>query len=161
MHESDYRNVDMVPRLVGRLYETVSELEELFSGRHFTLDGHIVGSLGEVMAQYQYDLELFAASTERHDARVNDGRLVQIKATQGERVRGRLCRASKQAPDHLIVLLIKPDGSAEQVFNGPVSLVWDNAGKRQSNGQCSIALSRLRTLMAQVFIEAILSAVDH
>ena len=56
MHESDYRNVDMVPRLVGRLYETVSELEELFSGRHFTLDGHIVGSLGEVMAQYQYNL---------------------------------------------------------------------------------------------------------
>jgi hypothetical protein len=37
------------------------------------------------MAQYQYNLELFAASTERHDARANDGKLVRIKATHGER----------------------------------------------------------------------------
>jgi hypothetical protein len=98
MHESDYRNVDMVPRLVGRLYEIVSELEELLSGRRFTLDGHIVGSLGEVMAQYQYDLELFAASTERHDARVNDGRLVQIKAVRRANVYGADCVGLRNRP---------------------------------------------------------------
>jgi len=47
---NDYRNVERVPDLVGRLYEIVSELEALFPGRHFTPDGHLVGSLGEVMA---------------------------------------------------------------------------------------------------------------
>jgi len=62
VHEGDDRNVDRVPRLVGRLYEIVSELEELFPGRHFTLDGHIVGSLGDLLAQYRYE----------------DGKLVQI-----------------------------------------------------------------------------------
>jgi uncharacterized protein DUF6998 len=76
MHESDYRHVDKVPRLVGRLYDAVSELEELFVERRLTPDGHLVGSLGEVMAQYQYDLDLLAASTERHDARTKDGKLV-------------------------------------------------------------------------------------
>jgi hypothetical protein len=150
----------MVPRLVGGLYEIVSEAEDLFSGRRFTLDGHMVGSSGEVMAQYPYDLELFAARTERHGAATNDGRLVQIKATQGERVHGRRVGLRNRS-DHLIVLLIKPDGSAEEVFNGPGSLAWDNAGERQSNGQCPIALSRLRTLMAQVPVEARLPAVNR
>ena len=160
MHESYYRNVDMVPRLVGCSYEIVSEAEDLFSGRRFTLDGHIVGSSGEVMAQYPYDLELFAASTERHDAAANDGRLVQIKATQGERVHGRRV-GLRNRPDHLIVLLVKPDGSAEEVFNDPGSLAWDNARERQSNGECPIALLRLRTLMAQGPTEARLPAVNR
>ena len=58
------------------MYEIVNELEQHFPGRHFTLDGHIVGSLGEVLAEYRYDLELFTASAERHDAKTKDGRLV-------------------------------------------------------------------------------------
>jgi len=37
---NNYRNVERVPDLVGRLYEIVSELEGLFPGRHFTPDGH-------------------------------------------------------------------------------------------------------------------------
>jgi hypothetical protein len=160
MHESYYRNVDMVPRLVGCSYEIGSEAEDLFSGRRFTLDGHIVGSSGEVMAQYPYDLELFAARTERHGAAANDGRLVQIKATQGERVHGRRV-GLRNRPDHLIVLLVKPDHSAEEVFNDPGSLAWDNAGEMQNNGECPITLSRLRTLMAQGLIEARLPAVNR
>jgi hypothetical protein len=39
-----------VPALVSRLYEIVDELEEIFPGRHFTPDGHLVGSLGESLA---------------------------------------------------------------------------------------------------------------
>jgi hypothetical protein len=45
---NDYRNVDQVPRLAGCPYEIVSELENLFPGRRFTPDGHLVGSPGEV-----------------------------------------------------------------------------------------------------------------
>ena len=35
----------------------VAELEAEFPGRHFTLDGHLVGSIGEVMAAYYYGSE--------------------------------------------------------------------------------------------------------
>lgn len=35
--------------LVQRLYRITSELEELYPGRHFTPDGHMVGSIGEVL----------------------------------------------------------------------------------------------------------------
>ncbi len=51
---NNYRNVERVPDLVGRLYEIVSELEALFPGRYFTPDGHLVGSMGEVMAAHDY-----------------------------------------------------------------------------------------------------------
>ena len=37
---------------VRQLISIVSELEEDFPGRHFTLDGYLVGSIGEVMASY-------------------------------------------------------------------------------------------------------------
>ena len=60
MNENNsYRNVERVPDLVGRLYEIVSELEALFPGRYFTPDGHLVGSLGEVMAAHDYGLVLY------------------------------------------------------------------------------------------------------
>jgi hypothetical protein len=78
--------IDFVPGIVQRLYELIAELEDHFPSRKFTPDGHLVGSLGEVLAGYYYELELLPASTERHDARARDGRLVQIKATQGTSV---------------------------------------------------------------------------
>ncbi len=50
--------LDEVPRLVGRLYDIVDRLEELFPGRKFTPDGHLVGSIGEVIAANLYGWEL-------------------------------------------------------------------------------------------------------
>ena len=141
---NDYRNVERVPDLVGRLYEIVSELEALFPGRYFTPDGHLVGSLGEVMAAHDYGLELLPASAERHDARTQDSRLVQIKATQGSRV------SLRSQPDHLIVLHLTKHGSALEVYNGPGELAWDGAGRKQSNGQCPISLAKLRALMEEM-----------
>ena len=46
---------DKVQKMIG----IVSELEAEFPGRHFTLDGHLVGSIGEVMAAYYYGIELY------------------------------------------------------------------------------------------------------
>ncbi len=57
-----------------------------FPGRHYTPDGGMVGSIGEALAASWYGLELFTAGAETHDAKAPDGRLVQIKATQIDRV---------------------------------------------------------------------------
>lgn len=64
-----------------KLVEIVAELEAEFPGRHFTLDGHLVGSIGEVMAAYYYGIELYRASAEIHDGEI-EGRKVQIKISQ-------------------------------------------------------------------------------
>ena len=129
--------------LVRQLYVIVGELERLYPGRPFTPDGHLLGSIGEALAQARYGLELLPCSTEVHDAKVG-GLLVQVKVTQGNRV-GLYAR-----PDHLIVLRLARDGSAEEVFNGPGEQVWERASKVAKNGQRSIGLSTLRAIMLAV-----------
>jgi len=140
--------IDTIPSVVKRLYELVAELERSFPGRPFTPDGHLVGSLGEVLASHYYDLELLPCSTECHDAQTKDGRLVQVKATQGDRV------ALRAQPDHLIVIQLQKDGTISEIYNGPGSLAWDKAGKKQQNGQSPISISTLRRLMRDVPLNA-------
>ena len=135
-----------VPELVQRLYRIVNELESHFPGRPFTPDGHLVGSIGEVLAAHRYSPDLLPCSAEGHDARASDGRLVQIKATQGDGVAMRSCC------DHLIVLRLLRTGQTEEVYNGPGQPAWNVAGKMQRNGQRPISLSKLRSLMATVSV---------
>ncbi|MCR5545911.1 MAG: hypothetical protein K6F30_05475 [Lachnospiraceae bacterium] len=59
MSEQEYisytpEKMDGIKENVQRLIEIVKELEQDFPGRHFTLDGHLIGSIGEVMASYYY-----------------------------------------------------------------------------------------------------------
>jgi hypothetical protein len=75
-----------VTRFLEDLYTASDGLEQLFPGRKFTLDGHLVGSIGEVVAAYIFDLDLNPASTQGHDAKAKDGRRVEIKLTQGNSV---------------------------------------------------------------------------
>jgi len=49
--------------LVDRLHAIVTELEEMYPGRKFPLDGHLVGSIGEAATEALFDLTLVAASS--------------------------------------------------------------------------------------------------
>ncbi len=54
--------IGKVPGLIGQLYELVAQLEALFPSRRFTPDGHLVGSIGEVIAAHRYGLQLLYPS---------------------------------------------------------------------------------------------------
>jgi len=133
-----------VPGIVVELYSKVRELERLFPGRRFTLDGHLVGSIGEVLAAHRYGLSLLPASTKGHDAKAENGALVQVKATQRDQV------GMSSQPQHLIVLRLFADGAVEEVFNGPGEIAWQHAGPVQKNGQRPISVSKLKKLMGSV-----------
>lgn len=77
---------DKFRTLLKQLYATVSELETMFPGRHFTPDGHMVGSLGECLVADAYNLELKTASNKGYDAITESGVEVEIKATQSNSV---------------------------------------------------------------------------
>lgn len=144
MQVLNHHPINKVPNLVRQLYQLVAEFESLFPGRKFTPDGHLVGSIGEVVAAHRYGLDLYAASTEGHDAQASDGRKVEIKATQGNAV------ALRASSVHLIVLHLARDGSCSEVFNGPGALAWAHCGAMQKNGQRPISIAKLRVLMVQV-----------
>ncbi len=149
------KSTECLPDIVKRLYAIVGELEELFPNKRFTLDGHLVRSLGEVVAEYRHGLDSLPNSTECHDARARNGKLVQVKAAQGKKI------GLGSEPEHLDVLRLMPDGSTEEVFNGPGALAWHNADPMQKNGQCSIYLSKLRALMLQVSEGSKLTVVNE
>ena len=134
----------MLSDKIKELYKITNELESSYPGRKFTIDGHLVGSIGEVIVAEHYGLKLLPNSTETHDAVSTDEKYVQIKATQINRI------AISSDPDYLIVIKLFSDGSWEEVYNGPGKPVWDNAGKMQKNGQRPISLSKLRCLMNSV-----------
>lgn len=130
--------IDKIPDWIQGIYAIVTELEAAFPGRSFTPDGHLVGSIGEVLAAHVYNLELLPPSTTAHDAKDDNNRLVQIKATQRNMV------ALRDKPDYLIVLRIDKRGFHEEIYNGPGNIPWNIAGPRQRNGQRPISINKLR-----------------
>jgi hypothetical protein len=71
-----------LPAPVAAIYKAVEELETLYPGRKFTPDGHLVGSIGEVVAAQEFKLTLYPMSHEGPDAFDAAGP-VQIKMTSG------------------------------------------------------------------------------
>lgn len=132
------------PALIKQLYSVVDELESMF-GRHFTPDGHMVGSIGECLAAYYYGLDLTPPSTKGCDA-TKGGKNIEIKATQAKSV------AFRCEPEHLIVLKLEKNGSFEEIYNGLGARVWATVSHKPlpSNGQYRVSLTRLRTLNAAV-----------
>lgn len=75
-------NQEFVSTKIQAMYSIIKELENKFPGRPFTPDGHMVGSLGEVLVAERYSLQLLKPSAKTHDAVDSLGRNIQIKATQ-------------------------------------------------------------------------------
>ena len=133
------------PELVRSIYRVVEELESMFPGRHFTPDGHMIGSIGEAIATHYYGVDLYPASHEGHDGEA-EGKQVQVKATQGKRI------AITSEPDQLLVLRLNRDGTFVEEYNGPGEPVWSLVSQkpRPKNGQYQVSLTALREVMTLV-----------
>jgi hypothetical protein len=133
-----------LPEPVAVIYKAVEDLDRLYKdyGRKFTPDGHLVGSIGEVIAAEALGLKLLRSSHPGHDAKDHDCRYVQIKMTAGNRV------SLYSDCDRLVVLRVIDPENAEIVYDGPGATVWKHAGRKQKNGQRSISLSALRALVS-------------
>lgn len=90
------------------------------SGRKFTLDGRLVGDIGESIAELVYEVELDTVQRKGHDGKTPEGRDVQIKATfQGH-------FNFTTVPDLCIFLeLHEATGTWEEVYNGPGYILRD------------------------------------
>jgi hypothetical protein len=130
-----------LPEPVARIYRAVAELEATYP-RKFTPDGHLVGSIGEVVAAEALGLTLYPMSRPGHDACDGTGCEVQIKMTAGRSV-------SMYADcSRLVVLRVVSPEEAEIVYDGPGAPAWALASKVRKNGQRTVSLNRLRALHA-------------
>ena len=134
-----------LPKPVADIYRAVAELDKLYGShkRKFTPDGHLVGSIGEVIAAEVLELTLYPNSHPGHDAHDGKGGDVQIKMTARDRV------AMYNTSVRLVVLKVVSPEEAEIVYDGPGEPAWRNAGKEAKNGQRTISLAKLKALAAQ------------
>lgn len=123
---------------VIKIYKEVLKLNTY--ERHFTMDGHLLGSVGEVFASYHYGITLNTASSKMYDGFVED-KNVQVKITQSDNIQ------IKGVPDYLVVLFIKYfEDTIEiyEVYNGPGKFVIDEKKKENSNKERQISICKLR-----------------
>jgi len=134
-----------LPAQVADIYRAVAELERLYPGRKFTPDGHLVGSIGEVIAAEHFGLTLLPPSHPGHDAFDADDNQVQIKLTVGNVV------SMFADCERLIVLRIVSSEQAEIVYDGPGAPIWAAAGAMQKTGQRKSSLTKLRAIGESTF----------
>lgn len=128
------------------IFKGIDRLREAFPNRAFTIDGRLVGDVGEVIAALEYDLTLDMVSQPDHDACCSDGRLVQIKATFKDSLTFKTC------PDYYLGFKLYPDGRYEEVFNGSGRIIHERYAGRKGIGSklLSFPISELRSLSSQV-----------
>lgn len=87
-------------------------------GRSFSLDGKLVGDIGEVLAAEKYGLELLSENAYKHDAKeLATGRMIQIKASFKNY--SYFPHGDAKLPDYFLSLNILENGKTEELFNGP------------------------------------------
>ena len=148
--------MDKIKEKVQTMISIVAELEKEFPGRHFTLDGHLVGSIGEVMAAYFYGIELYRAGVEKHDG-VKDGKEIQIKITQRDDV---VISNKPGKPQYLIVLYLTKEGNVYEVYNGPGAKPWKESSEPDSHNNRHIRVNKLMELDAKVKSECRIESLN-
>ena len=117
-----------IKEAIKQLCKITSDLQTSHKSKKFTLDGRLVGDLGEVLAEKNYEIVLFEKIEKRYDALTSDNRKVQIKAT----FKDKITFPSEHIPELFLALKINKDGSFEEVYNGPGQDLKQLIKKRKS-----------------------------
>jgi hypothetical protein len=105
------------------IVESLRKQYEQF-GLRFSLDGKLVGDIGEVLAAQKYGLTLFPGNHPLHDGQENaTGRLIQIKSSMNNRSYFP-CRHG--VPHYYIAIQILPNGEIDEIFNGPGGYIQEH-----------------------------------
>ena len=128
-----------VSDLILGVFSACQELSRI-TGRPFSPDGHLVGSLGEVFAAEQLGLTLMTPSNHGYDAIDSNGLKVEIKATTRNAI---ALSAAGTLAERLVVVQFDSSGLGRIPFVGPASHAWSLAGPIQKNGQRKLAISTL------------------
>ena len=126
---------------IKQLLKITSKLRNRYK-RSFTLDGNLVGDIGEVLVAEKYGIELYPPNSHKHDGYERaTGRFVQIKSSFDSRS----YYPCNHTPNYVICVRIKPDGSLEELFNGKGSFLEKHYIKRRNlskgNGRYLYTLS--------------------
>jgi hypothetical protein len=137
----------LVKEALRQIFSGIELLRTASKGtRKFTIDGRLVGDIGEVIAARDYDIVLDEKQRTGSDARMPDGRDVQIKATFKDSLTFRTETA------FYLGLKFEADGTYKEVFNGPGSVAASAFSHRKGFGKdlLSASVAKLEALSRSV-----------
>ncbi len=149
-----------LPKEVRELIEVRDRLRTRYatSELKFTIDGNLVGDIGEAVASELFGISLTEAGGEGIDGHAPDNRSVQIKATGTGR--GPAFRPTEMKAEVLIFLSLDFENAAgEVVYNGPEKYARDLFPKSWLSGQRSLTWKQIRDANGRVLKHERLSPV--
>jgi hypothetical protein len=135
---------------IKKMHASVSSLKELYPSKKdgFTLDGRLVGDIGEVIAEELFQIKLHEKLTHHYDALTTYAPQlnVQIKTTFKESL------TYNHAPDYYIGIKLYPNGEFEVVYNGPGKYIDQAYQHRKGIGKTllSFPIKSLQKICSQI-----------
>jgi hypothetical protein len=135
-----------IPKSLELIFYGIELLREAFPWKSFTIDGRLVGDIGEIIATLQYDIELYEVQKANHDGETSNGRKVQVKATFKDSL------TFKAVPDYYLGFKLFKDGRHEEIFNGPGRIIYQHYKHRKGIGETllSFPVNKLKRLSEMV-----------
>jgi hypothetical protein len=132
-----------IEEALAHIFRGIGILQTEFTNRRFTIDGRLVGDIGEIIAAAEFDVTLNEVGQAEHDGKTSEGRLVQVKATFLDAL------TFRKTPELYLGFKLNRDGSHEVVFNGPGHVIFNEYQKRKGIGAnlLSFPNSRLKELL--------------
>lgn len=122
-----YRREFALPPVIADLVAARNKLREHYKsvGLKFTLDGNLVGDIGESIAAELFGVQLVPGNGTGIDGHATDGRSVQVKTTGTGR--GPVFRCVDTRAEHLLFFDIDFENlKGEVIFNGPEHVALAN-----------------------------------
>ena len=146
-------NKFIFPSIVRELVIVRNKMRDHYAeyDRTFTLDGNLIGDLGEVIAADIFGIKLIPRNGTGIDGHSPTGRSVQIKASGTRGAPAWRCVDIRA--DHLLFFHLDLEACiADLIFNGPENLVTSSLNPPWV-GQKKVSLSKIRKANASVIEE--------
>lgn len=112
---------------IKELLEITHSLKEKYKhhNKSFTLDGKLVGDIGEVLVAEYYGLTLYGDNKKVYDGFLtgDESKQVQIKASFNNYFY--FSKDLNNIPQYFIAVQLKEDGTFEEVYNGKGALIYE------------------------------------
>jgi hypothetical protein len=138
---------DSIKQALALIFAGIEMLQRLAANsRKFTIDGRLVGDIGEIIAAREFEITLDQIQRAGHDAKTLAGQDVQIKATFGDSL------TFTTEPALYLGLKLFRDGGHEVIFNGPGHYIRSEYAHRKGFGekQLSFPVFRLNKISNQI-----------
>jgi hypothetical protein len=150
-----------LPPVIGELIVARNKVRDHYasSALTFTLDGNLIGDLGEALAADIFGIKLIARNGTGIDGHALDGRSVQVKASATKR--GPAFRMVDTRAQHLLFFHLDMDAcEGELLYNGPEEIALGTL-KAPWTGQRMISVPQIRAANARVSEDLRLQPVSH